>query len=155
MPSRAGGRPRFQATAELRRTVNTLHAAGASIDRIAHAIRISVPTLRRYFPAELGVKAETERKRKARARVRRGERRFPLTLPCEGLRELLVTTGYIEGDEAFDIEMHDADYRLARQRLEDLIADLLRGRFFLSQRDATGEREHESVRPIRHGGDAC
>lgn len=47
------GRPRFQPSAEQRTAVRMLHAAGATRERIAQEVGVSLPTLRAYFATEL------------------------------------------------------------------------------------------------------
>lgn len=48
------GRPRFHATEEQRALVAAMHAAGAPQPEIAAAIGVTVPTLVRHYPHEIG-----------------------------------------------------------------------------------------------------
>jgi len=47
------GRPRFQPSSEQRSAVSMLRAAGATRERIAQEVGVSLPTLRAYFATEL------------------------------------------------------------------------------------------------------
>jgi hypothetical protein len=52
--NRRRGRPAFDPKPSQRHLVSTLFAHGATREQIARAVGVSLPTLRRYFAAEIG-----------------------------------------------------------------------------------------------------
>jgi hypothetical protein len=62
-PPRGMGRPRHLPTAETRQRVRELRAAKATLPTIAAALAISIPTLLRNYPAELGSRSQLWKRR--------------------------------------------------------------------------------------------
>ncbi|TGP22307.1 MULTISPECIES: hypothetical protein [unclassified Mesorhizobium] len=97
-PKRGRGRPAFQPTAAMRRTVELMVSCGDSKETVARAIGCSVPTLELHFDEELK-NGYAKKRREILTWMERGARKGNATL-IKRLEEMTRVTGAAADFEA-------------------------------------------------------